>query len=234
MIEMHRAGAPLKALAERWGKSPQTIRRLLDDAGEPRRPENGRRAAAAANLDQSYDSEQLRTWSAEGLTCAEMAQRLGRDEEAIRRAMVRRDIPRQPPKARPDRNVFWSGGYSVDKHGYILIRRPEHPQANHLGYVRQHRLVAEQMLGRRLGATEVVDHRNGDTSDNRIENLRMFPSNAEHLRVTLAGTRHLEPGERERLRLASVRRARARVAAILAGSRTDVGPSPSLVPRQQS
>ena len=45
----------------------------------------------------------------------------------------------------------------------------------------------EQQLGRYLEPEEVVDHIDGDTSNNELSNLRLFSSNAEHLRVTLAG-----------------------------------------------
>ena len=45
-----------------------------------------------------------------------------------------------------------------------------------------HRVVAEQILGRPLAPGEVVHHINRDKTDNRPENLMIFPSQAEHAR----------------------------------------------------
>jgi hypothetical protein len=56
-----------------------------------------------------------------------------------------------------------------------------------LSYVReggrhQHRVIAEQMLGRPLEPGEVVHHRDGDYRNNDPANLEVFPSQAEHAR----------------------------------------------------
>lgn len=45
-----------------------------------------------------------------------------------------------------------------------------------------HRLVAEQVMGRRLSPREVVHHVNAQRRDNRPENLWVFPSRAAHSR----------------------------------------------------
>ena len=46
----------------------------------------------------------------------------------------------------------------------------------------EHRVVAEEMLGRPLAPGEVVHHRDGDKLNNSPENLEVLPSQAAHVK----------------------------------------------------
>lgn len=78
-------------------------------------------------------------------------------------------------------NPHWKNGRKVDTKGYILIHTPDHPYANNSGYVREHRLVMEELLGRYLTEEEVVHHYDEIKDNNKPENLKLFPSNEKHL-----------------------------------------------------
>jgi hypothetical protein len=71
-------------------------------------------------------------------------------------------------------NHNWKGGRIKTSQGYILIHSPEHPSKNPNGYVREHRLVMEGMIGRYLELNEEVHHKNGIRDDNSPENLELW------------------------------------------------------------
>ena len=63
----------------------------------------------------------------------------------------------------------WKGGRTVGKSGYVTILDQETGRR-----VKEHRLVMEKHLGRRLLPNENVHHINGMRSDNRLENLELW------------------------------------------------------------
>lgn len=71
-------------------------------------------------------------------------------------------------------NPRWIGG-KIEHRGYIMVRCPEHPRAKaNNGYVFEHILVMEDHLGRKLIEQENVHHKNGQKTDNRLENLELW------------------------------------------------------------
>lgn len=72
-----------------------------------------------------------------------------------------RRVPRRQPRA------VWGG----DEDGYVRIQLPDHPRADHGGYVFEHILVAERALGKFLVQPAVVHHVNEQRRENHPTNL---------------------------------------------------------------
>jgi hypothetical protein len=73
---------------------------------------------------------------------------------------------------RGQKNGFWKGGRSTASNGYMLIRvGTDHHLADVRGYAYEHRIVAEQKIGRRLLPGEQVHHIDGNKQNNWPDNL---------------------------------------------------------------
>ncbi len=132
--------------------------------------------------------EQIKELAAQGLSSKEIGLIVGKTAKAVQKYFRRHNIPclkQGGPKG--SRNGSWKGGKQMDKDGYVLLLRPDHPFANSNGYVREHRLVMEAHLGRYLQPNEIVHHKDGNHSNNSVENLEVFSSNTDHLKETLKG-----------------------------------------------
>lgn len=135
------------------------------------------------------EAQTILSLSRDGWFSKDIAIEIGKTAKAVQKFWRRYDFPVlhnfSPP--RREERPGWGGGVA-NKKGYLYSRTPGHPNASKHGeYVAVHRLVMEESLGRMLLPSEVVDHIDGDTLNNSPDNLRVFESNAEHLRVTLAG-----------------------------------------------
>lgn len=161
-----------------------TVRRLglprpPRGSGAPRQPslENQKRISKIAELSDGKRSSK------------EIAALVGCNEKYVQEVALKLELPRLPRGAQHgENNHGYIGGRRIDLDGYVLVAAPEeHPHARRSGSIYEHRLVAEQSLGRHLLATEVVDHIDGLTIHNHPDNLRVFASNADHLKATISG-----------------------------------------------
>lgn len=85
---------------------------------------------------------------------------------------------------------FLSNGYVQilvhEDHPFVSMARRNGRGEHTSLHIPEHRLVMAEHLGRALTSKETVHHLtvdeggSGDTSDNRLENLRLFPSNSAH------------------------------------------------------
>ncbi|MFA5379442.1 MAG: HNH endonuclease [Dehalococcoidia bacterium] len=69
---------------------------------------------------------------------------------------------------------------TVTKSGYVLIYQPEHHLSDVRGYVYEHRLVAEQKIGRPLIKGEMIHHIDGNAGNNHPDNLEVVSSHEAH------------------------------------------------------
>jgi hypothetical protein len=90
------------------------------------------------------------------------------------------DVPdnrgRHGNNCRNEKHPRWKNGISISSHGYIKVQLgPSHPFSDPKGYAYLHLLVWVSAGNRRPVANkEVVHHINGNTKDNRLENLELI------------------------------------------------------------
>lgn len=61
-----------------------------------------------------------------------------------------------------------------DHRRWRMIYKPGQPNVDVRGYIPEHRWIMSEVIGRPLLKGESVHHRNGDTLDNRAENLELW------------------------------------------------------------
>lgn len=109
----------------------------------------------------------------DGLNGTQIAKMHNMSKVCLCRALHKFDIPVRPTAGKNHPN--WKGG-RVELMGYIGILAPNHHRANHVGYVKEHILIMEGVIGRPLKKEEHIHHIDFDKQNNEISNLWMTSS----------------------------------------------------------
>jgi len=79
-----------------------------------------------------------------------------------------------------NKNPAWNGGKYISADGYALIRMTEHPRTMSDGYVREHIVIAEKVLGKRLPPNACIHHVDGNKTNNNKDNLVVCEDKGYH------------------------------------------------------
>jgi hypothetical protein len=81
-----------------------------------------------------------------------------------------------------ERNNHWNGGRTENR-GYVSIAMSDHPQADAHGFVREHILICEKVLGKLLPPGAIPHHVDGNPSNNENSNLVLCQDQAYHMLI---------------------------------------------------
>lgn len=102
-----------------------------------------------------------------------------------------------------EKNPRWNGGRNIDKDGYILIKDRNHNSCNSNGYVREHVLICENVLGRKLSKQNMIHHIDFNKSNNTNNNLVICENDEYHKLLHLRTNSLINTGFKDRYRCSS-------------------------------
>jgi transposase len=150
----------LKQIADKFGVGLDTSWKWMKKLGIKRRQRC-----------QLPDKEILhKMYEERGLSGFEISKTFGLSVYTIYRLLKQYEIQVRNPKDRAKCGIDhpnWNGGRYIDHYGYVVITTKD-------GRKKEHRVIIENHLGRKLETWEHVHHINEIKHDNRIENLQVM------------------------------------------------------------
>ncbi len=161
-------------LEEKYQVCMWTIREAVRRSGEDLRKKGGTgRTFTPEELERMVELHRS------GLTQTQVAAALKSNQSTINQTLKRLGEHVEGNYARGPKSPGWKGGRVMcgenKKYVGVYVDR-EDPlvcMSSISGYALEHRLVVARSLGRPLARHETVHHINGDTTDNRLENLQL-------------------------------------------------------------
>ena len=169
VIEKYKEGLSLAAVGKMFNVNFVTIRNILKGHNIERRRQGNK-----AKIHDKEFTEKVISMYKSGISQERIAEQINSSQKTISSLLkfngiecgVRSGISHHA----------WKGGKHITN-GYVFVSitkdSPYSSMAVSNGYVLEHRLVMAQHLKRPLEPHETVHHINGDTQDNRIENLQL-------------------------------------------------------------
>ncbi len=149
----------------------------------PRRTHQRADRARSGSFSQLYDKAWLiEEFINKNRDVKNIAEELGCARWTVVKALQRLKIRKFPDRSQEKVDPSLPPGVKKRRDGYIMVFRRDHPNAGPQGYIMQHRLVAEEALGRYLTGIEEVHHLNLSRSDNRLSNLLVMADHGMHRR----------------------------------------------------
>jgi len=169
VIEKYKEGLSLAAVGEMFNVNFVTIRNVLKGHNVERR----RQGNKSKIHDKEFTDKVIRMYKS-GISQERIAEQLSSSQKTISSLLKFNGIYCGVKSGANHPN--WKGGRYITN-GYVSVSitkdSPYSSMAIANGHILEHRLMMAQHLKRPLESHETVHHINGDTQDNRIENLQL-------------------------------------------------------------